>query len=171
MSFKRSPLFRFESVRTKSPPSLRRCAKVCRRERASTGELRPGFVLVDEDKHALRTACYHLHVANLNVEQLRELVFTKMRHPQKLDEEYENVVIDTSESKKPGAKAELIIRVIVSPDKKWTSTGSDIYLHYLLKLRKNHVVVVTDESDVSSIVVDRIAAHHDYTLVAPRCRS
>lgn len=167
MSFKRSPLLSFEPAHTQSPPMTRR-GRGGRRNRASTGEAKTGFVLVDQEEGAIRTAHYRFYVANLSVVELRTLVFTKIRHPEQLDKEYDNISVSVAESTKLEAKAELLIQVTVSRDKKWTSTGSDIYLYYLLEMRKNKVEIVSNTTEVSDIIVDRIAAHRDYTLLSNR---
>lgn len=173
MSFQRSPLLCFEPATTHSPTVTRRGTRFDkrRRKRASTGESRSGFVLVDDVENAIRTAHYRFFVAGKTVAELQAVVFTQIRYPQDLDAEYEDIRISVAKcdgAHSKGAAVELLIQVTVARGKKWTSTGSDIYLYYLLELRKLNVDVVDTQTEVSSIVVDRIAAHHDYTLVR-RC--
>lgn len=166
MSYKRSPLFHFEPSRHSSPPSSpSKNKRNPLRKRASTGENLPRNRLQDLfNKNEQRTAHYKIFLGDVDLVAFRDKLFNEMRHPDKLDSLYESVCVSTGHVSDKNASAVLVIDVTISPYKKWMSTGSDIYLHYLLQLRKAKMTIVKTRVESSSLVVDRIAAHNDYSL-------
>lgn len=139
------------------------------RKRASTGERERMMILSDTKINVQRTVHYLIYVGDVTEQRLAKVVSVFTRHPQELEDEYENICVTSGKCNNKGeATAVLVIDVTVAAAKKWTSTGSDIYLHYLLQLGKMKIKVVETSVQSSSHVVDRIAAHSDYTLVKTR---
>lgn len=165
MSYKRAPLFRFVSTREFSPPLARR--KNPLRKRASTGDKLTGKILVDNfnTTRVDRVVHYMIYMRNVDWHGLQERLFNEMRHSDEIDNLYESICVTLGSVEHRLATCVLVLDIVVAPDKKWLSTGSDVYLHYLVQLRKCNVDIVQTSVESASHVVDRIAAHNDYTLL------
>jgi hypothetical protein len=112
-----------------------------------------------------RTAHYLIYIKIRNIAEFRDVLFHDWRHSDQLDARYDNVIVSTGDIENQEATAVVVIDVTISPTKEWMNTGSDIYLHYMLKLRKAKITIVKTKVESSPLVVDRMAAHNDYLLV------
>jgi hypothetical protein len=165
MSYKRAPLFRFMPMREHSPPRTPR--KNPLRKRASTGDRLTGMKLVDSSgaKRIDRVVHYMIYMRNTDWPRLQERIFNEMRHSEEIDDAYESICVTLGAVEHKQATCVLVLDIVVAPDKKWLSTGSDVYLHYLVQLRKCDADIVQTSVESASHVMDRIAAHSDYTLL------
>lgn len=164
MSYKRSPLFAFVPAKreTRSPPLAPRNHL---RKRASTGDSVTKMVLRDTALGEARIVYYKIFMRNVDLPRLQEeMVNDKFRHPKELDEKYENICLTVGSTDECKATCVFVIEVYISPVKEWMSTGSDLYLHYLMDFRRKKMNIVAVKVESSPHVVDRIAAHNDYTL-------
>lgn len=166
MSYKRSPVFSFVPTPLFDSPALPTRRRNHLRKRASTDTTKStGLKLVDNWEQEKRKVFYKIFLRNADVASLQSGIVGPLRHTDELDAGYESVCVTVgSVDAHKTANCVVVIDVDVSPNKKWLNTGSDIYLHYLMQLRKtgNDIAEVSVES--SQHVVDRLAAYNDYSL-------